>query len=288
MKKVLITGGGGFVGGAVLKALMEEKDVEVHALHRKVEKIRDKICFHQCDLMDYRQVNRLIECIKPDYLVHLAWNVEHSTYLHSSENLLWVGASLNLLKCFAENKGRRVFMCGTCFEQIEPLSLYAVSKRTLCQIAWNYCETRKLSFVWGRLFYLYGEGEKITRVVPYAITELLEGHKVICKNASAVRDYMYVKDAGNAIVKTLLSKAEGVIDIASGKQITMAEIFEQIGESCERKQAIILQDNPVQPQKVVADVERLRKIVGFNEDTDIAKALSTTIQWWRENKLKNG
>ncbi|QHI71953.1 NAD-dependent epimerase/dehydratase family protein [Aminipila terrae] len=166
--------------------------------------------------------------------------------------------------------------------------MYAVSKQSLCQIAQKYCEIRNLSFAWGRLFYLFGEGEKISRVVPYAVTGLLEGRKVICKNASAVRDYMYVKDAGEAIVKTLLSNAEGIINIASGKPITMGELFWQIGEICERQQDIILQDNPTQPQKVVANVEQLKNKVRFNEYTDLKKALDATIQWWRENKLNNG
>ena len=283
MKKVLITGSSGFVGDAVLKSLTKEKNIAIYALIRKAGENKENVFFYECDLMDYYRVKDLMEYIKPDYLVHLAWNVEHSTYLDSSENLLWIGASLNLLKCFVENGGQRAFMCGTCFEQIEPLSLYAASKQTLCQIAQKYCETRNLSFVWGRLFYLFGEGEKITRVVPYAITELLRGHKVTCKNASAVRDYMYVQDAGNAIVKTLLSNVEGSVNIASGKQITMAEIFEQIGEICESKQDIALQDNLAKPQKVIANVEQLKKAVGFNEDTDLKEALSATVQWWKEN-----
>ncbi|QHI71954.1 NAD-dependent epimerase/dehydratase family protein [Aminipila terrae] len=120
MKKVLITGANGFVGEAVLKALIKENHVEIHALSRKVGEGKTKVFFHECDLMDYSHINNLIDNIKPDYLIHLAWNVEHSTYLDSSENLSWVGASLNLLKCFAENGGKRVFMCGTCFEQIDP------------------------------------------------------------------------------------------------------------------------------------------------------------------------
>lgn len=297
MKKVLVTGGSGFVGRAVLKAL-SASEVEIHVISRG-DVIKDltnetKISIHQLSLLEFSRVSQIIREIQPEYLIHLAWDVKQLDYLHSSENLDWVGASLNVLKVFVQSGGKRAFFCGTCFEyeftenpaseqktKIKPLTLYAQCKASLHDIVKKYCQDNQLSFVWGRLFYLFGENEAIHRVVPYVITELLNKKEVTCKNASAIRDYLYIADAGKAIVKTLFSDVVGAVNIASGQPVTMRQIFQLIGEKCHSADRIYYLDEPVVPKQVVAEVAILQKTVGFTEYTDWQQALERTIDWWR-------
>lgn len=282
MKKILVTGASGFVGKAVIDSLLSNCNFEIHAIVRKQLCSQTQVKCHVCDLMDYESVCKVVGEIKPDYLIHLAWDVNHATYLHSDENLLWVAASLNLLKSFKQNGGERVFISGTCFEDISHLPLYAASKLSLKSLAISYCELNNISIAWGRLFYLFGENEKIERVTPYVITQLLKNEKVVCKNSSAIRDFMYIVDAGNAIVQTLFSDVQGQLDIASGCSITMKSLFTEIGASVGMPENIIFEDNSINPQKVVADASKLRNVVKFNTFTPLDDALKCTVEYWKD------
>lgn len=301
MKKILITGGTGFVGRAVVESLLsEDMDLEIHLLVFKTDfspykalDMRKNIICHRCSLLDYDKTNGIIQQVRPDYLIHLAWYVRDVDYLAGGENLLWVGASLNLLKTFAFCGGKRALMCGTCFEydfreaplketdKINPLYVYARCKASLHDIAEKYAENNGFEFVWFRLFYLFGEGEFEKRVVPYIIKNIMSGNAVTCKNSEAVRDYMYVRDAGNAIVRTMFSSVKGTVNIASGRGITMGQVFETIAEEMGHRELVILERNPTVPQSIVADVSRLREEIGFGCCTEMGDGLRNTINWWK-------
>ena len=115
MKKVLVTGATGFIGKACLNALQKE-DLEIHAIssnpipaHAK-DQTRTK--WHKADLHDYIAIKDLMANVRPDYLLHLAWYVEHSLYWSSKENLKWVATSLNLATEFANNGGTKLVCAG--------------------------------------------------------------------------------------------------------------------------------------------------------------------------------
>lgn len=301
MNKVLITGGTGFIGSVVVKELLNY-DIELYVIGRR-EICEDnlKLKYYQISIMDYDAINRFISEIKPDTLIHLAWNVNHSTYLNSDENLLWVGASLNLLRAFVKFGGKRVLMCGTCFEYefsqepyseyktpINPKSLYGVCKYNLYQIAKKYTDDVNVSFVWTRLGYLFGENESKTRVVPYIITNLLDGKVVICRNSNAVRDYIYVRDAGNAIVKTLISDVCGIVNIGSGVGIKMHDLFSVIAEKCGAANLVKYYDEGVDPNFLVLDTSILRNEVGYDSYASLPSALDNVIKWWKNERVKRG
>lgn len=285
MKRVLITGGMGFIGKPTVKCL-RDLGYEVHVTTREDLKSKN---IHKCDLFNYLDVKSVMEKVKPQYLVHLAWETNPSEYLNAESNLEWVSASINLLKCFVETGGKRVLMSGTCFEydfideplsedcKLAPLSLYSASKIGLQMISENYTKSKNVEFIWARLFYIFGEDENEQRVVPYIVNHLLKGEKVTCKNSSALRDYMYVKDVAKAISLTLDSKLTGKINIASGKKISMGSLFSSIANICGHPDLVNYLDNPVVPKVIVADVNKLHNELGF-APIGIEKALVNVVK----------
>jgi nucleoside-diphosphate-sugar epimerase len=76
MKKVLVTGGAGFIGRHVLPALAA-RGFEVHTADlRLVEQSVVRIRHHQCDLLDAAQIRDLMTAVRPSHLLHLAWFAE--------------------------------------------------------------------------------------------------------------------------------------------------------------------------------------------------------------------
>ena len=106
---VLVTGGSGFVGRALLTAFAEA-DVEVHATYRQDQPTTPlaNTFWHRVNLLEPGPVEALMRELAPERLVHLAWYVEHGRFWSAPENLDWVAASLHLLRAFAASGGRRV------------------------------------------------------------------------------------------------------------------------------------------------------------------------------------
>src|SRR3954447_23069763 len=105
MRTVLVTGASGFIGAAVLPQLVSE-GYEVHAVHREHGLPEaEGVLAHAADLLSPRDIDALVEDVRPSHLLHLAWYTTHGRYWSSDQNVAWVEASLRLLRAFSAAGG---------------------------------------------------------------------------------------------------------------------------------------------------------------------------------------
>lgn len=298
--RVLVTGASGFVGLPTLAALAAS-GAEVHAISTRaspphVEGVR----WHHCDLGDGPALERMMQALAPEQLVHLAWYVEHGRFWSAPENLLWVERSLRLLRAFTLNGGRRALLLGTCAEYdwsaveeplreygspLAPASLYGVAKDALRRVASAYAVTADLELAWGRLFFMYGPREPRGRLVPAVITSLLAGAPVETTSGVQRRDFMHVADVAAALVAVLMSDVVGPVNIASGDDVAVAEVVERIAIEIGRPELLrrgALPDRADEPLLLSADTNRLRREVGFLPGISLERGIAETVAWWRE------
>src|SRR5882672_1848487 len=115
-RTALLTGASGFVGRPALTALMA-RGFRVHAVSRLIpSEIPAGVAWHKTDLLDLAQRRSLMEKVRPSHLLHLAWYVEHGRFWTAPENDEWVAASLDLMRLFTEEGGRRIVFTGSCAE----------------------------------------------------------------------------------------------------------------------------------------------------------------------------
>ncbi|MFY9293943.1 MAG: NAD(P)-dependent oxidoreductase [Methylorubrum rhodinum] len=123
MRRVLVTGGAGFVGRPAVAALVA-RGFEVHALGRRAPE--GAHAFHSADLLDAGSRRAAVRAAGASHLLHLAWVTEPGRYWEAPENLDWTAASLDLVRAFHEAGGERAVVAGTCAEYdwtgIEPLA----------------------------------------------------------------------------------------------------------------------------------------------------------------------
>lgn len=305
MSGVLVTGAGGFVGLPVIERLAA-RDEQVHALSTRSRPPQVAgVHWHPLDLGDHAAVERLMDELAPERLIHLAWCTEHGRFWQAPENVAWVERSLQLLRAFVHCGGRRVVMLGTCAEYqwsdaagplvessspLVPATLYGVAKDALRRVASGYAEREGVELAWGRLFLLYGPRETPARLVPSVIRSLLAGEPVATGGGERVRDFMHVDEVAGAVVALLDSSAVGAVNIASGVGVTVGELLDQIAALTGRAELIrrgALPDRPGEPSLLLADVARLRDEVGFRPRRGLNEGLAATVRWW-EQQIRAG
>ncbi len=299
MKKVLLTGASGFIGRHCLEPLVR-RGFEVHAVSSKKQRnfLRERVQWHHADLHNAEHVLRLMVEVKPEYLLHLAWDVTPGFYWSSLENLRWVRTSLGLLQAFIDAGGRRVVMAGSCAEYdwdygycketltpLNPGTLYGVCKTALHSMVEAASKGAQISPAWGRLFFLYGPGEHPDRLMPSVITSLLMGEVVPCTHGEQVRDYIYVKDAADAFSCLLDSEVTGPVNIASGRPVVLKDLIGKAAELAGRPELVrlgALSAAADDPPLLLAETRRLKDVVGWEEKWSMDEGINETIAWWKK------
>lgn len=303
MKKVLVTGASGFIGRHTLP-LLKNYGFEVHAVYNSNFIQKDlKYNWHQANILEQVEIEKIIGEVKPEYLLHLAWETEHGLFWSSQKNIKWISSSINLVEKFKANGGQRVVAVGTCAEYkfqsekydeyrtpIDPISLYGKCKYEFYTSLKNYCEKNELSYAWGRIFYLYGPGEDSRRLVPFVIGSLLQNQITKTTHGNQVRDYMYVEDVASAFVKLLTSEVSGAVNVASGIPLKLNELIKTIAAKIGREDLLqigAIPSNEGEPEFIVANVSRLNNEIFWQPTYDLSTGLDKAIDWWKAKLLES-
>lgn len=294
-QKVLITGGTGFIGRNVVNQLLK-KEYEVHSLvFPPFAPEQDGLFQYEMNLMDTKAVDEFLKEHKFENLIHLAWYVGKGCQT-STINLDWVTVSLNLLKSFQENGGKKVLYTGSVSEydykygymteDFTPLNneyLYGKSKAALYSMVKEFCTLTKLDFKWARLFNVYGPNERDARLMPSVIISMLKGEDVKVSTCEKYQDYLHVEDIAAGIISLFESDVQNAVNICSGEPIKLRTIVEKIAELTDFKGNILWGAVPTYFEEplVVGNNLKLKNEVGFIPKYSLDEGLKQTINWWK-------
>lgn len=299
-RRLLITGGGGFVGRHCLAPALAA-GFEVWATtstRRSLESCpgTPNVDWRAIDLLMPGALEALICEIKPTHLLHTAWETTHGSYWTSPANLDWLALGARLCKSFAENGGKRLVSAGTCAEydwncgyMVEgvtperPHTFYGRIKLAHHQALTAAAEQLGFSAVTGRIFFAYGPYENPSRIVPYACTQLAKGEPAELGTGQFYRDFMHVEDVAAAFVALLQSDISGAANIGSAVPTSLADIVTTLGNITGRHDLIRLgarPDRPGDPPMVVGDNAKLRA-TGWKPANTLPEGLASAFDWFR-------
>jgi len=268
MGRVLLTGGTGFVGQAVLRAL-GAKGVEVTCVVRpgSVEHLNGRYQVVETPGLFAENTDWWVETLAGiDMCIHLAWYAEPGKYLTSARNLDCLSGTLAMAQGAAKAGLRRFVGVGTCFEYdlahghlttdtpLDPLTPYAAAKASAFLTLNQFLPLHGVEFLWARLFYLYGVGEDPRRLVPYLHQQMQKGEVADLTSGTQIRDFMDVDEAAELLVRDAFSDRTGASNIASGQGISVRQLAEQIADGYGRRDLLNLgarPDNLTDPPVVV-------------------------------------
>lgn len=290
--RLLLTGATGFIGRQVRPYLAETFDL--HCTSRSEQPSR-YVTWHVADLRDVDQCRRLVADIRPDHLVHLAWNTEQDRFWEAEDNDDWLDAGRALCRAFAASGGRRMVVAGSCAEYAgdsskprreaedaigeQPVTRYGRAKLELLRSL----KTLHVEFAWARIFFPYGPGERGRRLVPSIARALLAGSPADCSSGRQIRDFIDVRELGRAIAMLVTSGVTGSINLGQGEYTRVADVARLLGELAGRSDLVRLgarADRPGEPELLVPDLSRQRMHLGFAPRIGLHEGLAAALDWW--------
>lgn len=238
--KVAVTGANGFIGRHVL-AELERRSVESIALVRPSSAKPIRYSSYSVVPFDLHIPTRnTFELMgRPDVLIHLAWSgLPNYKSLHHFEQELQ--AQYRSLKNLIESGLQTLVVAGTCFEYglqsgslsegfaARPNNPYGFAKNALrCQL--EYLKAAyPFQLTWARLFYLYGEGQPESSLLPQLRRVAERGDQIFnMSGGEQLRDYLPVAEASKHLVTLALAEKDiGIVNVCSGIPTSVRKLVE--------------------------------------------------------------
>lgn len=314
-KRALITGVTGFAGSHLCELLLKE-GVEVHGIQRwrsksdNIDHLKDKINFHEADLLDAHSLYKVIDEVKPNYIFHLAaqsyvqssWaspantlevNIIGSVHLFEAVRKSELGIPIQIA-CSSEEYGR-VFPNELPIKEtnpLRPLSPYAVSKLAMDYLGYQYFESYGLKIVRTRGFNHTGprRGDVFSEsTFAKQIAEIEKGLKepvVYVGNLDAVRDYTDVRDMVKAYYLAVQKCEPGeVYNICTGHGWKVKDVLNLLLSMSKVKIKIEADPERMRPSDVevlIGDASKFKKQTNWKPEIPFQKTMEDLLNYWRE------
>lgn len=304
-KKVVVTGGAGFIGSNLVRQLYQDNEVIVidNLSTGKQENMKDfidQIKFIKGDITDFNLLKKTFEDV--DYVFHKAAVVSVSKSIKDPEftNNININGTLYVIMAAKENDVKKVVFASSAAVygdqsklpikediQLNPLSPYATSKiagEYLCHII---TDTHNLPTVSLRYFNVFGpyqdpKGE-YAAVIPKFINNSINGKPLtIFGDGAQTRDFIFIEDVVKANIFAVEKKITGAFNVASGKEVSIKQLAE-ILLKVKSKQNKIRYDKPRSGDILhsLADISKIGKS-GFKPTYSLEEGLKITYEWFQD------
>ena len=304
MKKVLITGAGGFVGKYLIKEF-KKQDYEIIACDiNKKHVFDDDVKYYDMDILNKELVDNIINDCQPDYLINLAaissvglsWSIPDKTIEVN------VVGTLNLLEAVKKNCPKcKILLIGSSEEyesKDKPLkeddvvnanNPYGISKISQENFAKLYSEKYGLNIVCTRSFNHTGIGQLDQFVIPSFCKQVAEIEKtnkpgkIYVGNLSAYRDISDVKD----IVKVYRSLLENdtdelIYNVGSGNTYKIEDLLKYIISLSNQEIEIVIDKDKIRPVDtpyICCDNSKTSK---YFDNTDIKDTIKGMYEYYKK------
>lgn len=303
--KILVTGGAGFIGSAIVPKLQSENhDVYVFdnlsfGNRAFINVIDDN--FFLGDIRDAEAVSKAVQAIMPDVIIHLA-AVHFIPYCneHPFESSdINIRGTMNVLDAAknAENLNKIIFASTAAVYPISdnavsetdekrPLDIYGLSKLAGEQLMQKFYFETKIDTICCRFFNAFGPNETNPHLIPEIEKQLRDGHRTIALgNLTPKRDFIHTHDMANAVLAMINLNNTGydTFNLGRGIEYAVTEIVSTFETLLNEK--ITVNIDPSRTRKVermhlLANVDKLKQKTGWEPKWTITEGIKDLINNW--------
>lgn len=317
-KRILLTGGAGFIGSTLAQKLVDENEILIYDNFARDsisnKKIRSKnLKIVKDDILNLESLRKTCEDFKPQIAVHMAAIAGIDTVIINPVRTLDVNinGTLNLLKALEKYSGKleRVLDFSTsevlgayAYKSTEKSSTnfapvgearwtYSISKVAGEHILHSYYKQHGYPVVTIRPFNIYGPGQVGEGAIQIFIKNVVNKKDIqIHGDGDQIRSWCYVDDMINGVELCLTNKkAIGeVINIGNPKgTITISSLAEKIVYITKSKSKIVyIPKNYVDVELRIPSIEKAKELLGFYPKVDLNEGILKTYNWYKKNLKK--
>ena len=306
-KRILVTGGSGFIGSHLVKSLLQAgaKVAITVRYSNVVQNVRIADCWHQLEVIEADLRNRgALEAIRrfePEIVFHLA------AYQHVGQSFVQVE------ECFDVNAKGTANVVDVCdgvpkfvyiatsevygyqegvpfVETMEPnpQSPYSITKYA----GELYCRMKqrmgsKTAMVLLRPFNAFGPYQSTKAIIPELILKCLLGEPILTTPGEQTREFNFVTNLTDGMIMAAqhAGQIEGPMNIAGGEEVAVRDLVRKIAEITETRSRIEIGALPYRPNEIWrmrGDCTRIGQLLGWKPKVSLEEGLKITVDWYRD------
>ena len=320
MKKIIVTGGLGFIGSNLIDILIKKKFFVIN-----LDKITYSSNFYntnnfknlknykfiKCDISNKKVLN-ILNKYKPSCIFNLAAETHVDRSIDNPDNFIKsnIVGVYNLLECFKNfsrrNKSKLVHIStdevfgdvlnGRSSEiyQYKPSSPYAASKAASDHLVSSYVRTYKINAVITNCSNNYGPNQHPEKLIPKLIYNILKNKTLpIYGKGLNSREWIYVKDHCEALIKVYQKgKAGNFYNIGSNKNLSNLEVTKKLLNIAKKKIIIgknvkinFVKDRPGHDVRYALNSNKIKKELNWKPKINFNEGIKLTFDWYNNNKM---
>jgi len=314
--KIIVTGGAGFIGSHVVRALLKEghevtvldefNDFYDPAIKRaNVASFESAVEVSEIDLREWEPVRDLFAKVKPDAVIHLAARagvrpsiLDPKLYIDTNiTGTFHVLEAARLAGCtkilFASSSSVYGLSKTIPFREdlplLQTLSPYAATKLAGEQLCGNFVNLHGMRVVALRFFTGYGPGQRPDLAI-HSFTDAIENGRSIRQfgDGTTRRDYTYIDDIVQGVMGALsFVQGEGplfeIFNLGENETTTLSELIASIEKALGKKALIErLPEQKGDMPLTSADITKARTLLGFAPKTPIREGIPAFVAWYRQ------
>ncbi len=301
-KKILIVGGTGFIGYHLAKCCLKKKWDVTSLSTKRPKRLRrlNKVSYKLCDISNFKKLNTLLSNTKYNYVVNLGGYVDHKN--KTQVILSHFKGVRNLYKIFKNKKIEKFIQIGSSSEygnvkspqkeslMLKPKSFYGKAKLSSSKYLIKQFKDNKFPVCVLRFYQLFGPYQENNRFIPQLINSCIRKKKFNTSNGQQLRNFLYIDDGINAILKSIKTKKSigEIINIGSTKSIKIKKIMILVKNKVRYFDPVYgkIKLRKDEPKIIYPLLSQMKKILSFKPKVNFEVGLNRTILFYKR-KLSN-